>query len=79
MQIKIHIHAHIKLFYLREFTCLSTIQPDKHYSAKALNNHSMTSFSLRGSTAHTIVKTASFLLVEERKTTLNCKMQDDID
>jgi hypothetical protein len=59
-----------------QLTCLSTIQPDKHYSAEALNNHYVASFSLRGSTAHTIVKTTNFLLVLERKTTLNAKLQN---
>jgi hypothetical protein len=67
--------AHIKLFYLGEFTRLSTILTGKHYSAKALNNHSMTSFSLWASTAHTIVKTASFLLISGGKKN-NVKLQN---
>jgi hypothetical protein len=62
-----------------QVTRLSTIQQDNYYSAEALNDQSMAFFSaLGGSTACTIVKRANLLLVLERKTILNYKMQNGI-
>jgi hypothetical protein len=59
--------------------CISHIYPpsnlDKHYSAETSNTHS---FSLRGPSAQMIVKIANLVLVLERQTTLNYKMQNDI-